>query len=160
MTGDTRYIGVVGPGTGASDGEEQLARRVGALLAARHATVVTGGLGGVMRAASQGAHIRGGRTLGLLPGDDRADGNEFLTVSVPTGLGEMRNALLVRSSDALIAIGGSWGTLSEIALAIRTGVPVIGLGGWDLPEPGVIRASSPQDAVDRALSVAGDPEGG
>lgn len=155
-----RYIGVVGPGTGASDGERRLAHRVGVLLAVRHATVVTGGLGGVMRAASQGACERGGRTLGLLPGDDRAEGNEFLTVSVPTGLGEMRNALVVRSSDALIAIGGSWGTLSEIALAIRTGVPVIGLGGWNLPEPGVVRATSPEHAVDLALSVAGGPAGG
>lgn len=151
--GSGRYVGVVGPGT-ASDPERDLARAVGAGLAHAGVIVVTGGLGGVMEAASRGAHEAGGTTLGLLPGRDRDAGNAYLTVAVPTGMGEMRNPLVVRSSDALIAIGGSWGTLSEIALAIRTGVPVIGLGTWELPQEGVVVAADPEDAVRRAVAMA------
>ncbi|MFD0450212.1 TIGR00725 family protein [Rhodococcus aetherivorans] len=122
-----RYVGVVGPAEATAE-QRRIARQVGGLLAARRAVVVTGGLGGVMAAASRGAAEAGGTTLGLLPGDDRAEANPYLTVSIPTGLGEMRNALLVRTCEALIAVGGSWGTLSEIALAVRTGVPVISIG--------------------------------
>ncbi|MDG3015313.1 TIGR00725 family protein [Speluncibacter jeojiensis] len=145
------YVGVIGAGEGATGEQMVQARRVGELLARKGVRVVTGGLGGVMRAACEGAVGAGGVTLGLLPGSDRADGNQFLTVSVPTGLGEMRNALVVRSSEAIIAVGGSWGTLSEIALAVRTGVPVIALGGWPLPGVEVLVAQSPEEAVEAAV---------
>lgn len=150
---DTVYVGVVGP-SGAALDQRGDAEAVGRQLADRSAIVVTGGLGGVMSAASRGALMAGGQTLGLLPGGSRAEANPWLTMTVPTGLGEMRNALLVRCCDAIIAVGCSWGTLSEIALAVRTGVPVFGLGGWELPEPGVVVVESVDEAVRRAVAAA------
>jgi uncharacterized protein (TIGR00725 family) len=122
------------------------------LAEAGDVTVVTGGLGGVMAAASRGAQRAGGVTVGLLPGTDRADANPWVDVAVPTGLGEARNALVVRSADVVVAIGGAYGTLSEIALALKTGTPVIGLRTWAID--GVIEVASPDDAVAVALRVA------
>jgi uncharacterized protein (TIGR00725 family) len=142
------YIAVVGPST-ATEQEAWLAEEVGAGLAAAGAVVVTGGLGGVMEAASRGAKSRRGRTLALLPGNDRAAANGWVDIAVATGLGEMRNALIVRAVDALVAIGGGPGTLSEIAFALRTGKPVIGLATWDMP--GIVTAVDPEEAVSRAL---------
>ncbi len=110
------------------DQAEVLGRR----LAEGGAIVVCGGGPGVMAAVCHGAQSAGGTTVGLLPGLDRAEGNPHLTIAIPTGLGQGRNLLLVRSSDALIAVGGGFGTLSEIALALRTGTPVIGLATWSL----------------------------
>lgn len=110
-----------------------------------------------MQAACEGARQGGGTTVGILPGGDRLDANHFLDVAIPTGLGELRNGLIVRAADALIAIGGGWGTLSEIAFALRTGCPVVGLGTWQLAEgdgTGIEQASEPLDAVSRALSLA------
>jgi uncharacterized protein (TIGR00725 family) len=124
------YVAVVGPGETASDADLGAAREVGRLLAEAGAIVLTGGLGGVMAAATGGAAAAGGVTVALLPGTDRSVSSA--AVVIPTGLGELRNALLVRAADAVIAVGGSWGTLSEIALAQRTGVPVVCLGGWEL----------------------------
>ena len=163
------YVGVVGPGSASPDLAAQ-AVEVGRLLAQRGVVVVTGGLGGVMAGAARGAALEGGLSLGLLPGEDRAAANPHLSVAVPTGLGEMRNALLVRTCQAVVAIGSSWGTLSEVALAARTGVPVVVLDGPQLfeelfdavpsTEPGVlapVRATSPADAVaqvERALGLA------
>ena len=144
----TPYVAVVGPGD-ASDQEAWVAEEVGAGLAAAGAVVVTGGLGGVMEAACRGAKSRRGRTLGILPGDDRSAANGWVDVAVATGMGEMRNALVVRSADAVIAIGGSHGTLSEIAFALRTGKPVIGVGSWDID--GMVKASDPAEAVARAV---------
>ena len=148
------YVGVVGP-SGAPDSVVlEAAEEVGRLLAVAGAVVVTGGGTGVMEAASRGAAAAGGTTLGLLPGVARREGNPHLTVAVPTGLGEMRNALLVRTVDALVAVGGSWGTLSEIALACRTGVPVFALHGWDLASAGgPVVVADPADAVAHALAV-------
>jgi uncharacterized protein (TIGR00725 family) len=122
----TIRIGVIGPGR-CTDAEGALAFDVGRQVAERGAIVLTGGLTGVMREASRGAAAAGGLVVGLLPGSDAAEANEFVTVAIPTGLGEVRNALLVRASQAIVAVSGSWGTLSEIALAVRTGVPVVGL---------------------------------
>ena len=102
-----------------------------------------------MEAACRGARDVGGTTLGLLPGVDRADANPYVTVAVPTGLGEGRNALVVRAAEALVAVGGGYGTLSEVALALRAGKPVIGLGTWDIE--GVQVASDPEAAVRAAL---------
>ena len=144
----TPYVAVVGPGD-AGEADAWLAEEVGALLAEAGAVVVTGGLGGVMEAASRGAKSRRGQTLGLLPGNDRTAANGWVDIAVPTGMGEMRNALVVRSADAVIAIGGGAGTLSEIAFGLKTGTVVIGLGTWDIA--GIVQAGDPADAVARAL---------
>ncbi len=146
------YVAVIGPGT-ASPEEIGVARRVGRELARGGHLVLTGGLGGVMAAACQGAHDAGGVTIGMLPGADRHSGNPYLTVALATGLGELRNGLLVRASDAVICVGGSWGTLSEVALAVRTGVPVVAVGGWPMPAAGVLNADSAEAAVQVALDA-------
>jgi uncharacterized protein (TIGR00725 family) len=125
------YIGVAGasrPEAPLLDQAEHLGRRLGEA----GAVVVCGGGPGVMEAVCRGARSAGGTTVGLLPGLDRAEGNLHLSVSLPTGLGQGRNLLLVRCSDALVAVGGGFGTLSEIALALRTGTPVVGLATWSL----------------------------
>jgi len=129
------YVGVAG----ASEPEAQLvglAEELGRRLAEAGATVVCGGGPGVMAAVCRGARAAGATTIGLLPGTERSGGNPYLSVALPTGLGEGRNLLLVRASDALIAVGGGFGTLSEIALALRTGVPVIGMATWGLTRDG------------------------
>jgi uncharacterized protein (TIGR00725 family) len=105
-----------------------------------------------MEAACRGAKSAGGTTVGILPGDDRAQANEHVDVALATGLGEARNALIVRAVDALIAVGGEYGTLSEIALALKAAKPVVGIGTWDL-EP-IVAALGPADAVRRALGLA------
>lgn len=102
-----------------------------------------------MEAACRGAREGGGTTVGILPGTDRGAANEFVDVAVPTGLGEARNALVVRAADALIAVGGGYGTLSEIALALKAGKPVIGLGTWEID--GVEPAATPEAAVEAVL---------
>jgi uncharacterized protein (TIGR00725 family) len=125
------------------------AEAVGRGLAARGAVVVCGGLGGAMEAACRGAKEAGGMTVGLLPGLDRRDANPYVDVAVTTGLGEARNALVVRAADALIAVGGGYGTLSELGLALRTGKRVVGLGTWEID--GIDPASSPEEAVEAVL---------
>jgi uncharacterized protein (TIGR00725 family) len=144
------YVAVVGPAEASPD-EARTAQEVGRLLAEAGAVVVCGGLGGVMEGACRGAKEAGGTTVGILPGPDRAAANEFVDVAIATGLGEARNALVVRAADALIAVGGSWGTLSEIALAMRTGTRVVGLATWDLPREGIEQADGPEHAVALAL---------
>jgi uncharacterized protein (TIGR00725 family) len=151
------WIAVVGPGTATTD-ELSLAEDAGAEVAAAGCGLVCGGLGGVMEAACRGARSRGGQTLGLLPGLDREAANGWVIVAVPTGLGEARNALVVRAADAVVAIGGGWGTLSEIALALKTGVPVVGVGTWEVardgrPVPGIVTAAGAREAVELALSL-------
>jgi uncharacterized protein (TIGR00725 family) len=147
----TPYIAVVGPGE-ASSSELALAEEVGALLGDAGALVVTGGLGGVMEAASRGARSRRARTLGILPGEDRTEANGWVEVAVATGLGELRNGLVVRASDALVAIGGGLGTLSEVAFALRLGRPVVGLGTFAVHD--VEQVSTPEDAVAAALRAS------
>ena len=144
------YIGVVGPGD-ASSQELWLAEEVGAGLASMGAVVVTGGLGGVMEAACRGARSRRGRTVGLLPGDDRADANGWVEIALATGMGELRNGLVVRASDALVAVGGGHGTLSEVALALKLGRPVVGLGTWAVH--GVAEVSTADAAIERIARV-------
>ena len=136
-------------GSGAE--HESRAEEVGRLLAERGCTVITGGLGEVMAAASRGARSAGGTTVGILPGKDPSDASEWVDHAVATGLGHMRNFAVAASSDAVIAVGGSWGTLSEIAFAKLLGRPVVILDpGWELD--GVDRAATPQEAVDFVLS--------
>jgi uncharacterized protein (TIGR00725 family) len=153
------WVAVVGPGAA---GPEALsvAERVGRELARRDAVLVCGGLGGAMEAACRGAKSAGGTTVGLLPGLERAAANEHVDIALPTGMGELRNGLIVRAADALIAVAGEFGTLSEVAFALASGVPVVGLGTWRLLKEGggeargVIEAASPEDAVERALEAA------
>jgi uncharacterized protein (TIGR00725 family) len=143
-----RYVGVVGPGE-ASASEAAVAEEVGGLLAEGGAVVVCGGLGGVMEAACRGAKSKLGLTVGLLPGLDRSAANGWVDVAVATGLGELRNGLIVRASDALVAVGGGAGTLSEIAFALKVGRPVIGIGTYELD--GVVQAASAAEAAALAL---------
>lgn len=157
----THYVAVVGPAEPATHDLLDRAADAGRLLAERGWVVVTGGLGGVMAAAARGAAEAGGTAVALLPGPDRDAAAPGHTVAIPTGLGEMRNALLVRTVDAVLAVGGSWGTLSEVALAARTGVPVFSVAGWDLSDfdepdaPRVVAGDSVADAVERIAQVLG-----
>ena len=121
-------IAVVGPGRDASAEELASAEEAGAALASAGAVLICGGLGGVMEAACRGARSEGGMTIGLLPGTDREEANGWVVLALPTGLGEGRNALIVRAADAIVAIGGGWGTLSEIAFALRAGCRCSGWG--------------------------------
>jgi uncharacterized protein (TIGR00725 family) len=153
------YVAVCGPDPASAEVAAQ-AEEVGRLLARAGAILVCGGLGGTMDAAARGVQKGGGTSIGILPGSGRSAANPHLTVSIPTGMGEMRNALIVRSADVVIAVAGEFGTLSEIAFALKTGVPVVGLGTWELSKPGrmvvdpIVRAASPGEAVDHALRLA------
>jgi uncharacterized protein (TIGR00725 family) len=153
------YVAVIGPDPAPPD-VEAACEEVGRLLARAGAIVVTGGLGGSMEAASRGAAAEGGTTVGILPGPTRKNANPYLTVSIPTGMGEGRNVLNVRASDAVIAVAGEFGTLSEIAFALKTGVPVVGLNTWELAKAGrpvdaFPRVGTPEEAVTEALRLAG-----
>jgi uncharacterized protein (TIGR00725 family) len=151
----TIQVAVCGP---RACGEElrRLADETGRLLAARGAVVICGGYGGVMAAVAKGAAAVGGTVVGILSGADREGAGPHLSIVIPTGIGQARNAVIVNSGDAVIVIGGSWGTLSEVALAMRAGrVPVVQLGGWQIhdagghPLPGLRHARTPQEALDR-----------
>lgn len=154
-------IAVVGAGGPAVDPPLlSVAEEVGAGLAQAGAAIVCGGLGGVMEAAARGAHTAGGVVIGLLPGDDPSAGNQHLTVAIPTGLGEARNVLVVRAADALIAIGGGYGTLSEIGFALKTSTPVIGVDTWELRragsvDDGITVVTTAAEAVTAALRAVG-----
>ena len=150
----TIQVAVCGP----SECDEELrglAFETGRLLAARGAVVICGGYGGIMAAAAAGARSADGTVVGILSGADRAHANPDLSIVIPTGIGQARNAIIVNSGDAVIVVGGSWGTLSEVALAMRGGrVPVVQLGGWQIgdadgaPLPGPRRAHTPQEALE------------
>jgi uncharacterized protein (TIGR00725 family) len=143
-----KIIGVIGAGR-ADEKLLKIAEEVGHLLAKEGVIVITGGLGGVMEAVSRGAYLEGGITVGILPTLRKEDANPYVKIPIPTGLGEMRNSLIVRASDVLIAIGGEYGTLSEIALALKTGKKVVGIKTWNIN--GIINAKSAQEAVKIAL---------
>ena len=151
-------IGVLGPHDCSKD-EAALGFAVGVEIARRDAILVCGGLGGIMTSAAEGAKSRKGLTVGLLPGDKASDANPFIDVALPTGLGAVRNALIVRACDAVIAIRGGYGTLSEIAFALRLKVPVVGLQTWNVVQngkvdPGIHVAKTPEEAVEMALRLA------
>jgi uncharacterized protein (TIGR00725 family) len=145
------YVAVLGPGE-ATEAEIAAAEAIGRGLAQAGAIVLTGGLGGVMAAASRGASSAGGLTIGILPGRDRTAANEWLSVAIPTGMGELRNGLVVRAVDAVVAVGGAYGTLSEVALALKTQVPVVGLWTWGIE--GIESVESADGAVARVLQLA------
>ncbi len=136
-----------------TEGQERAAEEVGRGLGEAGAIVFTGGGGGVMAAASRGAGSAGAVVVGILPGTDRAAANDWVQIVLPTGLGELRNGLIVRSAEAIVAIGGAYGTLSEVALALAAGVPVVGLDTWEID--GVRSASSPAEAAALALAGSG-----
>jgi uncharacterized protein (TIGR00725 family) len=151
-------IAVIGDSS-CSPEEANLAETVGELLAHQGVTIMCGGLGGVMEAACRGAKSKGGLTVGILPGQDSSKANPWVDVSVVTGIGEARNVAVVKSAQAVVAIGGSYGTLSEIAYALKSGIPVIGLNTWSLSRNGreddsIIRVQSAVEAVNKAISLA------
>ncbi len=144
----TKIIGVIGAGV--ADGTTlKIAENVGRLIAKRGAVLVCGGLGGVMEAAARGAKAEGGTTIGILPQKNRDDANPSIDIPIATGFGEGRNVIIVRTADVLIAVGGEYGTLSEIAFALKMGKTVVGLNTWEIK--GVIKAKNEEDAVDKAF---------
>jgi uncharacterized protein (TIGR00725 family) len=147
------YVGVIGPGSSdaATASVRGAARDAGRALAGPDTVVVCGGLGGVMEAVSEGVSERGGRCIGLLPGVERREGNRYLSLALPTGLGQGRNLLVVAASDVLLAIGRGLGTLSEIALALRAGKHVVGLDSWQLSEHGELM--HPVGSVPEAVAL-------
>ncbi|MBI2830928.1 MAG: TIGR00725 family protein [Chloroflexi bacterium] len=153
-----KFIGVIG-GSQCTAEEARLAEEVGREVAKRGAILVCGGLGGVMEAACKGASSEGGVTVGILPGDNRQSANPYVSIPVVTGLGHARNIIVVRSSQAIIAVGGAYGTLSELGHALQNNIPVIGLNTWSLSRNGkqdtsIIPAQNAVDAVEIALSLA------
>jgi hypothetical protein len=157
VSGRPPYIAVVGAGE-QDDESAGIATAVGRAIALRGAVLVCGGLGGVMEAACRGAKAEGGTTVGILPGDDRRHGNAYLDIAIPTGLGETRNALVVRAADAVIAVAGEFGTLSEIAFALKIGTPVVGIATWELAKKGrrvaaFVTAESADEAVEKAFEL-------
>jgi uncharacterized protein (TIGR00725 family) len=147
------YVSVVGSGT-ASGELYEMAREIGRLVAERGGTLICGGRSGVMEAAARGATEAGGTAIGILPDEDRTRANEYLSYSIATGMGHARNLAVVCSGDVVIAVGGEYGTLSEIGLARKVGRPVVALRGWELGEH-VSVASSPEKAVEAAFGFLG-----
>jgi uncharacterized protein (TIGR00725 family) len=150
------YIGVIG-GQFCSEDEERLAYEVGSLLAKQGAIIICGGLGGVMEAACRGAKEEGGTTIGVLPGPFRGDANPYVDYTLATDMGQARNAIIVRTADAVIAVGGEYGTLSEIAMALKMGKKVIALSSWEIaskgtPDDKIVRAASPEEAVEYVIA--------
>ena len=151
------HIGILGPNT-TTEEQYQLGREVGRKIAKANAILFCGGLGGMMRAAAEGAKSAGGQTVAILPGNDKSAANEFIDIAIPTDLGAYRNALLVRSCDVVIAIHGAYGTLSEMAFALRLKVPIVGLHTWEVhrngtPDPGIHVAHTAEEAVALALKL-------
>jgi len=153
-------IAVIGASQCSSQ-EAGLAQEVGRELARRKITLICGGLGGVMEAACQGARMEGGTTVGILPGDDHRRANPHVQIPIVTGMGHARNVLVVKSARAVIAIGGRFGTLSEVAHALISGIPVIGLNTWSLWKSGqeddsIIPARDAAEAVEKAVAMAAE----
>ena len=153
-----KFIAVIGGGQCSSE-EAKVAEKVGHELARQGAILVCGGLGGIMEAACRGASAEGGITVGILPGDKRQTANSYIQIPIVTGIGYARNIMVVKSSQAVIAIGGNYGTLSEVAHALQGGIPVIGLNTWSLarngqPDDSIVLAQNPAEAVSKALTLA------
>ena len=144
-------IGVIGASRCSAE-VAQLAERVGREIARRGAFLVCGGLGGVMEAAARGAKSQGGITIGILPGDDPEQANPYIDIPIVTGIGFARNIIVVKTSDVVVAVDGSYGTLSEIAYCLNLGVPLVGLSTWEVDDS-IVRAQSPEEAVELAFSL-------
>ena len=157
MTNSKMFIAVIGAAQ-ASKRELGLAEEVGRELAKREAILICGGLGGVMEAACRGATSEGGMTIGILPGESRSSANKYVQFPIVTGMGYARNVAVVKSAQAVIAIDGNYGTLSEIGHALQNGIPVIGLGTWSLLRNGsqdnsIIPAQTPVEAATKAIEL-------
>ena len=157
MLKNKRFIAVIGGGE-CSPEEARVAEEVGREIARQGAILVCGGLGGVMEAACRGASSEGGVTIGILPGNDRQSANPYVSIPIVTGLGTARNVAVVKSAQAVIAVDGVYGTLSEIGHALQSGIPVIGLDTWELSkadqmDKSIITAASPADAVNKAIEL-------
>jgi uncharacterized protein (TIGR00725 family) len=150
MDSTKKYIGVIGASSCPPE-ICKLAEEVGAEIAKAEAILICGGLGGVMEAVCKGAKEQGGITIGILPGVNKDEANPYVDFPVPTGLGEGRNVLIVRSADVLIAISGGYGTLSEVGFALRLGKPLVSLGSWDVSDE-ILKAETPKQAVNLALT--------
>lgn len=154
------YIGLIGAGEAAPD-TLRMAFEVGALIAKTDAILVCGGLGGVMEEACRGAKTQGGTTIGILPGEKRTEGNSYLDFAIATGVGYARNLAITATADILIAVGGEYGTLSEIGFARKLRKKVIGLSTWSLQNTAgaehIIRANSPEEAVELAMKFIARP---
>jgi len=144
-------IAVVG-GSTVSTEVYQTAREVGRSVAEAGALLITGGLGGVMEAASQGAKEKGGTVIGILPGLSHQDANPYVNIPIVTGLGDGRNMLIVQTAQAVIALPGEYGTLSEIALALKIGRPVVSLESWEISSD-ILKAQTPREAVEKAMKM-------
>lgn len=153
MKKESYRIKVAVVGASSCDSETALmAEEVGELIARRGAILINGGLGGVMEASARGAKAAGGLTVGILPGFDPLEANDHIDVTVATGMSIARNAIIVRSADVVLAVAGGYGTLSEIAMALNIGKPVVGLRTWE-GVPGIIRADTPKEAVDKVFEL-------
>jgi uncharacterized protein (TIGR00725 family) len=155
MMNKKKFIAVIG-GSECSPQEAELAEEVGRELARQGAFLICGGLGGIMAAVCKGASSEGGVTIGILPGGSRHTANPYVQIPIVTNLGEARNVVLVKSAEAVIAIGGGYGTLSEIGHALRNGIPVVGLNTWSLSrndqsDDSIILAQDPAEAVKKAI---------
>jgi len=158
LADDNRFIAVIG-GSRPSAEEAELAEAVGRELARQGITLVCGGLGGVMEASCRGASAEGGITVGILPGDSRQDANPYVKIPIVTGMGYARNMAVVKSAQAVIAVGGNYGTLSEISYALDNGIPVVGLKTWSLAKNGrkdeaIVVVNTPAEAVKTAVKLA------
>ena len=144
-------IAVIGTGE-PSPKTQKIAEEVGAEVARKGAILINGGLGGVMEASAKGAKRCGGTTIGILPGIYTSDSNPYIDIALPAGIGDMRNIMIVRSANAIIAINGSYGTLSELAIALKLGKPVVGIDTWDVSED-IIKVNTPIEAVSKAINA-------
>lgn len=145
-------IGVIGAAN-ASEEEKRTSEEVGVLIAKGDCFLLCGGMGGVMEAACRGAKSAGGTTIGIIPGPEASSANRFIDIPIVTGMGEARNVIVAKSSHSIIAIGGSFGTLSEISFALKSGIPVIGLDTWDVSEE-IIKCETPEQAVRTAFELS------
>ena len=157
MINQKKFVAVIGGGQCSSE-EAHLAEEVGREIARRGAILICGGLGGVMEAACKGASSEGGVTIGILSGDSPQTANPYVQIPIVTGMGQARNVIIVKSAQAVIAVGGSYGTLSEMSHALQNDIPVIGLNTWSLSRGGqqdnsIIPAQNPAEAVNKALAL-------
>lgn len=156
-----KIVGVIGTSTPTEE-EYKLAEEVGALIAEKGAGVICGGLGGVMEAVCKGAKSKNGLTIGILPGNLKGEANQYVDITIPTGMGQARNVILVQASDAIIAVGGGYGTLSEIAVALRLDVPLVGINTWKPQTPKsekapIIEFTTAKEAVEKAFEIISKP---
>jgi len=150
----TTVIGVIGAGS-CSGKDRELAEAVGRHIATTGNLLVCGGLGGVMEAAAKGAKDAGGVTIGILPGDNKDAANRYIDVAIATGMGEARNIIIIKTSDAVIALPGKYGTLSEMAFAMKIGKPIVSLSNWEISED-IFKTDDPETAVNKALDLMGE----